>query len=54
MKNNPLFNARIVGENTNMTSTNVKAGSTIIFSDPLTVGDGTDVTRNNISNQVAT
>jgi hypothetical protein len=43
----------LVGENTNMTGKNVKAGSTIIFSDPPTVADGIDVTRNNISDQVA-
>jgi hypothetical protein len=42
-----------VSKNTNMTGTNVKDGITIIFSDPLTVGDGTDVTRNIISDRVA-
>jgi hypothetical protein len=42
-----------VGENTNMTGANIIAGTKIIFSNQLTVGNGTDVTRNNISNQVA-
>jgi hypothetical protein len=44
---------KCVGENTNMTGTNIKAGTTIIFSNPLTVGNSTDVTRSNIGNQVA-
>jgi hypothetical protein len=35
-----------------MTGTDVISGTNIKFSNPLTVGDGTDVTRNNISDQV--
>jgi hypothetical protein len=42
-----------IGKNTNVTGTNVIAGTNIKFSNQLTVGNGTDVTRNNISNQVA-
>jgi hypothetical protein len=37
-----------VGKNSNMTGTSVKASTNIKVSDPLPVGDGTDVTRNNI------
>jgi hypothetical protein len=51
---NSFFEERlIVGENTNVTGTNVIAGTNIKFSDPLNVGNGTDVTSNNIINQVA-
>jgi hypothetical protein len=42
-----------VSENTNITGTDVIADTTIIFRDPLTVGNGADVTRNNISNLLA-
>jgi hypothetical protein len=43
----------IVGKNTNMTNTNIIAGTKIKFNTPLTVRDGTDVTRNNMSDLVA-
>jgi hypothetical protein len=44
LQNNVICNCPFtVRENTNMTSTNVKAGTNIIFSNPLTVGNGTDV-----------
>jgi hypothetical protein len=42
-----------VGENTNVTSTNVIASANIKLSNPLTLGNGTDVTGNNISDLVA-
>jgi hypothetical protein len=42
-----------VGKNTNVTSTNVIAGTNIKFSNPLTIGNGTDMTRNNVSDLVA-
>jgi hypothetical protein len=47
------LNATGVGENTNVTGTNVIASTNIKFSNPLTVGNGTDVTRNNISDLLA-
>jgi hypothetical protein len=42
-----------VGKNTNMTSTNVEADTNIKFSNPLTVGDDTNVTGNNSSDILA-
>jgi hypothetical protein len=38
-----------VGEDTNVTGTNVLAGTGINISNPLTVGNDTDVAGNNIS-----
>jgi hypothetical protein len=41
-----------VGNDINVTGTNAIAGTNIKFRDQLTVGNGTDATRNNVSNLV--